>query len=114
VLASGADIDACDGYGQTALMLAAREGHAKVVEWLVEHGAALDHTAKYGLSALMLAVIAGRTDVVRILAAAGANLCLRGTGAPGFTAKTALDLAIARGDPDMVEMPRTRAAGRPK
>src|SRR6516164_1154696 len=31
-------------------------------------------------SALMLAVIGGRTDVVRILTAAGAELCLRGTG----------------------------------
>jgi hypothetical protein len=114
LLASGADIDARDGHGQTALMLAAREGHAKVVEWLVDHGAALDHTAKYGLSALMLAVIGGRSDAVRILAAAGANLCLRGTGAPGFTAKTALDLAIARRDPDMVEILRAHAVRRPK
>ena len=114
LLASGADIDARDGHGQTALMLAAREGHAKVVEWLVDHGAVLDHTAKYGLSALMLAVIGGRSDAVRILAAAGANLCLRGTGAPGFTAKTALDLAIARRDPDMVEILRAHAVRRPK
>jgi ankyrin repeat protein len=110
LLASGAAIDARDGHGQTALMLGAREGHTKVVEWLVDRGAALDYTAKYGLSGLMLAVIAGRTEVVRILAAAGANLCLRGTGAPGFTAKTAL----ARGDPDMVEILRTRAACRRK
>ena len=114
LLASGADIDARDGYGQTALMLAAREGYATLVEWLVDHGAALDHTAKYGLSALMLAVIGGHTDVVRILTAAGADLCLRGTGAPGFTAKTALDLAIARGDADMVEILRTGASCRPK
>ena len=82
--------------------------------WLVGHRAALDHTAKYGLSALMLAVIGGRTDVVRILTAAGADLCLRGTGAPGFTAKTTLDLAIARGDADMVEILRTGASCRPK
>jgi ankyrin repeat protein len=114
LVANGADIDARDGYGQTTLMLAAREGHAKVVEWLVDNGAALDHTAKYGLSALMLAVIGGRSEVVRILTAAGAKLCLRGTGAPGFMAKTALDLAIARGDPDMVEILRTGPARRPK
>jgi len=114
LLASGADIDARDGNGQTALMLAAREGHAKVVEWLVDHGAALNHTAKYGLSALMLAVIGDRTDVVRILTAAGADLCLRGTGTPAFKAKSALDLAIARGDPDTVEILRTGAACRPK
>jgi len=60
----------------------------------------------------MLAVIGGRTDVVRILTAAGAELCLRGTGTPAFTAKSAL--AIARGDPEMVEILRTGAAYRPK
>jgi ankyrin repeat protein len=114
LVASGADVDSRDGYGQTGLMLAAREGYATLVEWLVNHGAALDHTAKYGLSALMLAVIGGHTDVVRILSAAGADLCLRGTGAPGFTAKTALDLAIARGDPDMVEILRIGTSCRPK
>jgi len=85
-----------------------------LVRRLVDHGAALDHTAKHGLSALMLAVICGRMDVVRMLAAAGANLCPQGTGAPGFTAKTALDLAIARGDPDMVEILRAHAVRRPK
>ena len=85
-----------------------------LLSWLVDHGAALDHTAKYGLSALMLAVIGVRADVVRTLTAAGANLCLRGTGAPGFTAKTALDLAVARGDSDMVEILRTHAARRRK
>jgi ankyrin repeat protein len=113
LLGSGADIDARDGNGQTALMLAAREGHAEVVEWPVDRGAALDHTAKYGLSALMLAVIGGRIHVVRILAAAGANLCLRGMGAPGFTAKTALDLAVARGDSEMIEILRSSAQRRP-
>src|SRR5215470_9819133 len=65
LVASGADVDARDGYGQTALMLAAREGYATLVEWLVDHGAALDHTAKYGLSALMLAVIGGHTARLR-------------------------------------------------
>jgi ankyrin repeat protein len=33
LLASGADIDARDEHGQTALMLAAREGRAPSVAW---------------------------------------------------------------------------------
>jgi uncharacterized protein len=103
LLTSGADIDARDEHGQTALMIAAAGGHSEIVEWLVERGAALDHTAKYGLSALMLAVVRGRSDVVRKLTDAGANPDLRGTGAPGFAGKTALDLAIARGEAAMVE-----------
>jgi hypothetical protein len=44
----------------------------------------LDHTAKYGLSALMLALIGGQR-------------------------KTALDLAIARGHSDMIEILRRAA-----
>jgi ankyrin repeat protein len=104
LLENGVDIDARDEHGQTALMLAAGEGYTQVVEWLVARGAALDHTAKYGLSALMLAVVRGRVDVVRKLTDAGANVCLRATGAPGFAAKTALDLATDRGDPEIVEI----------
>ena len=46
--------------------------------------------------ALMLAAINGRTEVVRILVDTGADLGLRGTGAPGFAGKTALDLAIGK------------------
>lgn len=88
----GIDIDTRNQKGQTSLMLAAAEGQAPVVTWLVTRGAALDQTAKYGLSALMLAVVRGHADVVRELAHAGANASLRGTGPPGFSEKTALDL----------------------
>jgi uncharacterized protein len=109
LLKSGHDIDARDGHGQTALMLAAAEGHGEVVGWLIERGAALDHTAKYGLSALMLAVVRGRADVVRRLADAGAGIGLHGTGAPGFAGKTAMDLALAREQRDIVEILRNAA-----
>jgi uncharacterized protein len=109
LVATGADVDARDGHGQTALMLAAVEGHDHVVEWLVERGAVLDHTAKYGLSAVMLGVVNGHVDVVQALVRTGANLGLRGTGAPGFAGKTALDLAVARDDQEMVDILRSRA-----
>lgn len=109
LLTNGADIDARDGHGQTALMLAAVEGYGHLVGWLVEGGAALDHTAKYGLSALMLSVIGGHVDVVRRLTDAGASVSLRGTGAPGFAEKTALDRAIARNNPEIIEILRLAA-----
>jgi ankyrin repeat protein len=97
LLEEGADVNARDRYGQTALMLAAHAGHLEVVERLIAHGANLDVTAKFGLSALMLAIVAGHQEVARLLARAGADLSLRGTGAPGFAGKMAYDLAVERG-----------------
>ena len=97
LLARGIDVDARDRYGQTALMLAAHDGHIQIVETLIAHRANLDVTAKFGLSALMLAIVAGHTEVARVLAKAGADLSLRGKGAPGFDNQTAYDLAVGRG-----------------
>jgi ankyrin repeat protein len=96
LIRSGANINARNRHGQTALMVAAHRGDRAMVEELVVSGADLDVTAKYKLSALMLAVVAGHTAVACVLARAGANLGIRGTGAPGFTGKTAYDLAVAR------------------
>jgi len=96
-LRSGVDVDSLDRHGQTAVMLAAYNGHVESVERLVRHGAKLDVTAKYALSALMLAIVAGYEPVARVLVRAGADLTLRGTGAPGFSGKTAYDLAAGLG-----------------
>ena len=95
LLDEGADVDARDAHGQTALMIAARNGHVAAVRLLVECGANLDCTAKFQLSALMLAVINGRDAIVGILADAGANRAIRATGAPGFEGRTALEIAQA-------------------
>jgi ankyrin repeat protein len=97
LLVRGTDVNARDRYGQTALMLAAHAGNLEVVEILIAHRANLNITAKFGLSALMLALVAGHPEVARLLAKAGADLSLRGSGAPGFADKTAYDLALERG-----------------
>ncbi|MGZ8192504.1 MAG: ankyrin repeat domain-containing protein [Methylobacter sp.] len=97
LLEQGANVDARDRYGQTALMLAVHGGYREVVETLIAHGANLNITAKFGLSALMLALVAGHADLACLLTKAGADLSLRGTGAPGFAGKTAYDLAVERG-----------------
>jgi ankyrin repeat protein len=93
LLEEGEDVNSLDRYGQTALMRAALKGHAAAARVLIEAGADLDRTAKYRLSALMLATINGHDPVVRLLLEAGADTGLRGSGAPGFADKTALDLA---------------------
>jgi len=100
-IAAGADVDALDRFGQSALMLAAQRGHLDAVSRLIEAGAELDRTAKYGLSALMLAVVNEHEAVASALAAAGAELATRGRGAPGFADKTAAQLARERGLHDL-------------
>ena len=101
LLGRGADVNARDRYGQTALMLAAHAGNREVVEILTAHRANLNITAKFGLTALMLSLIAGHAEVARILAKAGADLSLRGSSAPAFADKTAYDLAMERGMLDL-------------
>ncbi len=94
----GQDVDATDGYSQTALMRAAHAGRVEAVALLIAHGADLDRAAKFGLTALMLAVIEGHDRVARALAAAGADRARTGSGPAGFAGKTASALAADRGD----------------
>ncbi len=101
LIAAGADVNAKDKYGQTAIMLASRNGHTDVVQLLVDAHAELNVTAKYNLSALMLAVINHHDYIVRILVDAGADLTLRGSGAPGFCNKTAIELANDSGQKEV-------------
>ena len=96
MLAAGADVNARNRHGQTALMLAAHRGHLKIVEALIEAGADLNVAAKYNLTALMLAIVAGHVRVAHLLARARADLHVKGSGAPGFADKTAYDLAVDR------------------
>jgi len=103
LLRAGAEVNARDRYGQTALMLAAHRGHREIVEELLRAGADLNLTAKYNLTALMLAVVAGHATVARILARAGTDLRVKGTGAPGFYGKTAADLALERAMHELYE-----------
>jgi ankyrin repeat protein len=94
-------------------MVAAQRGHLEAVGVLVRAGADLDRTAKFGLSALMLAVVNHHEAVARALAAAGADLRLVGSGAPGFAGKTAARLARERGLEELARMltPPSAVAG---
>lgn len=102
-IATGADVDALDRFGQSALMLAAQRGHLEAVRVLIRAGADLNRTAKFGLSAAMLAVVNHHESVATALAEAGANLRLVGSGAPGFAGKTAEHLARERGLEDLAK-----------
>jgi ankyrin repeat protein len=103
-LGAGVDVNSLDPHGQTALMLAAHGGFLDVVEALIKRGARLNVTGKYGLSALMLAIVAGHENVAFTLVRAGADLTLLGTGAPGFSGKSAYDLGLQQGMKDLCRM----------
>lgn len=78
-LHAGADIDALDEHGQTALMNAVYWGNFDIARLLIEASAKLNHTAKLHLTALFLAVIGNRPQFVQLLVDAGADRNIRGS-----------------------------------
>ena len=57
-----------------AMYAAARNGHTRVVEYLLDHGAAIDAKGVFGATALHWAAINGHRDVVELLVARGASI----------------------------------------
>ena len=99
LLRGGADIDAGDATGLTALMCAAFMGHTAVVERLIEAGATLDARDEKGYTALMFAANAGHADVLAALLGAGANANARdhdGSTPLMFAAQHGFDSCIER------------------
>jgi len=107
LLDAGADINALDRYGQTALINATYQGDIELVKLLVAKGAELNHTAKYNLTALMLAVINNHAEIVRVLVAAGANAQIEGSR--GTFACTPLEYAIKNGNDAIAQILRENA-----
>jgi hypothetical protein len=71
-IAAGADLEARDEKGLTALMLAAKKGYADIVSALVKAGALVTLGDGYGATALFYAAKGGHVEVVKILLAHGA------------------------------------------
>jgi ankyrin repeat protein len=108
LLEQGADINAKDEHGQTALMNAAHAGQTDLVRLLIEYGADLNITAKYNLSALMLSLLGRHPEVAQMLIEAGADLNLQSSHA--FLEKRALTLAEDGGYGDIASLLRERGA----
>jgi thiosulfate/3-mercaptopyruvate sulfurtransferase len=92
LLALGADTEARNPDGNTALWLASVGQSLPVIERLAEAGAKLDHQNDNGASCLMYSASSGRTTVVEKLLALGADVILETLD--GFTA---LDMAANEG-----------------
>ena len=67
LLNRGAEINACDQEGRSALIRAAKEGHADVIRILLEHGAPADTVSKDGKTALDFAEAGDKADAAALL-----------------------------------------------
>jgi ankyrin repeat protein len=75
MLSLGADVNATDGFGVTALMEASLSNRAKMVRLLLENGAGTEAVENSnGCNALTFACLSGRSEVVRILLDHGGNV----------------------------------------
>lgn len=72
-LAAGADVNAVDGQGQTALHVAAAHASVGAVQVLLSHGADPDAADAGGRTPLCAAAASGALQAVRALLAAGAD-----------------------------------------
>lgn len=70
----GADIDAKDFDGKTALLLSAQEGHLDCVRYLYQKGADVRAEDKYTYTALLLSACNGHFDCLKFLVRRGAYI----------------------------------------
>ena len=97
-LQQGADVNAAQGDGMTAIHWAARHGDVDLIQMLVGARANLAALTRIGASPpLLLAAENGHVDAVRALLAAGAD-----ANAADASGTTALMLAAAAGAPDSI------------
>ncbi|HLM62156.1 MAG TPA: ankyrin repeat domain-containing protein [Pyrinomonadaceae bacterium] len=92
-LAEGADIDAANDFGSSALICAATKGHLEIIRLLLANGANINHRSQYEISALQQAVSWQHFEAVQTLLDYGADVNERGN-----VGTTPLMIAAARGN----------------
>jgi ankyrin repeat protein len=105
LLQQGANIEARDNYGETALMEAAGRGHTDTAILLLDKGANIEAKDNYSATALVHAAESGHTDTVILLLDKGANI--EAADKDGYTA---LMRAAGDGYADMAKVLLERGA----
>jgi len=100
LLSSGADVNARNEQGNTALFLAAFKGFPEVVNLLLDNKAEVDGKCMGGATPLLVAAQQGQKEVVAILVARGAKVNAK-TDQGGLTPLIA---ALHAGHPDVAEV----------
>ena len=73
-LSNGIDVNTKNNIGDTAMTIAAYQGHIKIIELLIANGADIDLKNNNGDNPLILAAYQGHTVIVKELIANGANV----------------------------------------
>ena len=108
LIKAGADKEARDQDGFTALMLAAREGNNEALKMLLGAGADKEGKNNQDFTALIMAAQEGKNESVKMLLNAGANIDIMSTGSTGEW--SALRWAIAYGNYETCELLITHRA----
>lgn len=86
LLKRGMDVNTADPAGNTLLMIAARNGNANLLDYLLRNKSNTLKRNRYGDSAIMLAAFRGHTDIVRRLLNAGNDIHQSGWNALHYSA----------------------------
>ena len=109
-LEAGVDVNMEDGEGRTPLTVSVSFGQVQMVQLLLERGVDVNRVSSQGYPPLHMACTGGPLDVARLLVQRRADPNLR------FRGLTALEIASAAGQPDLVrllsEAIEARGAGR--
>lgn len=105
VLQAGANAQRTNYGGQTALMIAVKNGYGDAVQALLEAGADVNAADPEGMNALHLACQGEETNMVARLIAAGAKLDVT-----NHAGRTPLDIAVWEGRTEVAQVLRTLGA----
>jgi|GEM_PF-401579 len=110
LVAQGADVNAVNENGSTALHFAADKGRTEVVRFLLDHGSSVNVKAKSGSTPLLLAARSGSLETVRLLLDRGAEVNVETGAGQGHINWSPLSTVAESGSLEIVRLLLSRGA----